>query len=53
MKDHELTADRSAAGTGKDRRQERTEAIAKLLAEFAPSDHTDLLAQMMVTIWCM
>jgi len=50
MKDHELTADRSAAGTGKDRRQERTEAIAKLLAEFAPSDHTDLLAQMMVTI---
>lgn len=50
MKDHELTADRSAVGTGKDRRQERTEAIAKLLAEFAPSDHTDLLAQMMVTI---
>lgn len=49
MKDHELTADRSV-GTGKDRRQERTEAIAKLLAEFAPSDHTDLLAQMMVTI---
>lgn len=50
MKDHELTADRSAAETGKDRRQERTEAIAKLLAEFASSEHTDLLAQMMVTI---
>jgi len=50
MKDHKLTADRSEAGTGKDRRQERAEAIAKLLAEFASSEHSDLLAQMMVTI---
>jgi len=50
MKEQELTADRLAAGTRKDRRQGRTEAISKLLAEFAASDHTDLLAQMMVTI---
>ena len=51
MKDHELTVPaRRDSAAGKDRRQERTEAIAKLLADFAPSEHTDLLAQMMVTI---
>src|SRR3972149_4534890 len=49
MKDHELTADR-LTGAAKDRRQERGDAIAKFLAEFAPCDHTDLLAQMLVTI---
>lgn len=50
MEDRELAADLSAAETTKDRRQERTEAIASLLAKFAPSDHSDLLAQMMVTV---
>lgn len=53
MKDQELTVParrESAAEAAKVRRQERSEAIAKLLAEFAPSEHTDLLAQMMVTV---
>jgi len=49
MKDHELTANRSIR-TERDRRQERADAISKLLAEFAAGEHTDLLAQMMVTI---
>ena len=52
MRDHEWTNGRpeTEAATRRDRRQERADAIAKLLSDFAPGEHTDLLSQMMVTI---
>ncbi len=37
-------------GSNEDRRQRRAAAIERLLAEFAPSENDDLLAQMIVTI---
>lgn len=55
MRDHDLTPGRRAtaeveAAARESRRQERADAIAKFLGEFAPSEHADLLSQMVVTI---
>ena len=42
--------ERTASLAGEARRRARSEAIQKFLDEFAPSENTDLLSQMMVTL---
>lgn len=45
-----MTEERTASQANEDRRQARSEAIERFVADYAPSENADLLGQMMVTV---